>query len=263
MATKIPKIIHYCWLSGEQKPPIIAKCMETWQQVLPDYEFVCWDKQRFDVDSVPFVRDAVAAKKWAFAADYIRLYALYTQGGIYLDSDVMVYKSFNPFLNHSAFASIEFHPVEFYREIHKKGLYSDFYVGCNIDPAVMGAEKGNPFYKACLDHYQTLKFENTPKALESLIMPRVISRIAARNFGFKFCPAYQKLDGDFCIYPSDVFSGSLEDSEIRHSLHLGANTWGYKSEASGLKQRVRALAIRFLKKYFPKIFAYVKGKRVA
>ena len=166
-------------------------------------------------------------------------------------------------LNHSAFASIEFHPVEFYREIHKKGLYSDFYVGCNIDPAVMGAEKGNPFYKACLDHYQTLKFENTPKALESLIMPRVISRIAARNFGFKFCPAYQKLDGDFCIYPSDVFSGSLEDSEIRHSLHLGANTWGYKSEASGLKQRVRALAIRFLKKYFPKIFAYVKGKRVA
>ncbi|MDR3128763.1 MAG: hypothetical protein LBU03_00695 [Tannerellaceae bacterium] len=111
----IPKKIHWCWLSKDPLPPRVKKCLKSWKRVMPDYEIICWDKERFDIDSVQFVKDACAARKWAFAADYIRLYAVYTEGGIYLDSDVLVFRRFDCFLNHGAFSGIEFHPnTEFY-----------------------------------------------------------------------------------------------------------------------------------------------------
>ena len=82
----IPKIIHYCWLSGEPIPWQLQICMASWKKYLPEYEFVMWDTQRFDINSLLWTKQAFEAKKYAFAADYIRLYAVYTYGGIYLDS---------------------------------------------------------------------------------------------------------------------------------------------------------------------------------
>ena len=99
----IPKIIHYCWLSDEPFPKKIRKCMETWKNTHPDYEIVRWSTKNFDINSIPYVKEAFEARKWAFAADYIRMYALYTQGGIYLDSDVILLKRFDDFLNNSFF----------------------------------------------------------------------------------------------------------------------------------------------------------------
>lgn len=84
----IPKKIHFCWLSGDEFPPLIQYCIDTWEKVLPDYEIILWDTKRFDINSIAWVKEAFEAKKYAFAADYIRLYAVYTEGGIYLDSDV-------------------------------------------------------------------------------------------------------------------------------------------------------------------------------
>ena len=89
----IPKIIHYCWLSKDKKPDNVKKCIDSWHRYLPDYDFRLWDITSFDFDSIPFTKDALANKKWAFVSDYIRLYALYNFGGIYLDSDVQVWDS--------------------------------------------------------------------------------------------------------------------------------------------------------------------------
>ncbi|MEO6532845.1 MAG: glycosyltransferase, partial [Pseudolysinimonas sp.] len=105
----IPKKIHYCWLSGDPKPPEIQECIDSWQKVMPDYELICWDMDRFDVDSVPFVREAVSVRKWAFAADYIRLFAVQSEGGIYLDSDVLVKQRFDDYLAYDFFSSVEYH----------------------------------------------------------------------------------------------------------------------------------------------------------
>lgn len=93
----IPKIIHLCWLSGDPYPPKIQKCLESWKKFLPEYEVMLWDGNRFDLNSSSWVAQAFA-KKYAFAADYIRMYALYHYGGIYLDSDVEVLKSFDELL---------------------------------------------------------------------------------------------------------------------------------------------------------------------
>ena len=92
----IPKRIHLCWLSGDPYPAKIGKCLASWKKHLPDYEVVLWDTKRFDLESSPWVKQAFEAKKYAFAADYIRFYALYNYGGIYLDSDVEVLRSFDP-----------------------------------------------------------------------------------------------------------------------------------------------------------------------
>ena len=94
----IPKIIHYCWLSSAPIPKSLQICMNTWKKVLPDYEYMLWNFDRFPKTKSKWVSDAFDNKKYAFAADYIRLYALYNYGGIYLDSDVTVYKSFNELL---------------------------------------------------------------------------------------------------------------------------------------------------------------------
>ena len=93
----IPKVIHYCWLSNDPYPDKIRKCMDTWKKVLPDYQIKLWNTENFDMSKAPaYVREAFEQRKWAFASDYIRMYALYTEGGVYLDSDVKVLKSFEP-----------------------------------------------------------------------------------------------------------------------------------------------------------------------
>ena len=80
----IPKKIHYIWLSNDPLPKLPQICIDSWKRHCPDYEIVHWDmeKSRSVIDSVPFVREAVEQSKWAFASDYIRLYALYQEGGV-------------------------------------------------------------------------------------------------------------------------------------------------------------------------------------
>ena len=101
----IPKKIHYCWLSGEDIPFNTQLCLNTWKKIMPEYEIILWDKNRFDIKSVLYVEEACKKKKWAFASDYIRAYALYTEGGIYMDSDVFfVTKKFDQFLEYDFFS---------------------------------------------------------------------------------------------------------------------------------------------------------------
>ena len=82
--------------------------MATWRQVMPHYKIKLWNTSNFDIGSAPaYVQQACAQRKWAFAADYIRMWALYTEGGIYLDSDVRVLKPFDDMLGHNFFSSME------------------------------------------------------------------------------------------------------------------------------------------------------------
>ena len=87
------KKIHYCWFGGKKLPKDVKKCIATWKKMLPDYEIIEWNEEKFDVNSVPFVKQAYDNKKWAFVSDYVRTYALYEQGGLYLDTDVKILKN--------------------------------------------------------------------------------------------------------------------------------------------------------------------------
>lgn len=103
----IPKIIHYVWLGGGEKSEKIKRCIESWKKYLPDYEIKEWNESNFDLNLCDFTRQSYDKKMYAFTSDVIRLYALYTEGGIYMDTDVEVYKPLDEFLNDEAFTGFE------------------------------------------------------------------------------------------------------------------------------------------------------------
>ena len=103
----IPRKIHYCWFGRGPMPPMALKCIESWHHFMPDYEYKLWNEDNFDVNSIPYVKEAYEARKYAFVTDYVRLYALFTEGGIYMDTDVEVLKPYDDLLALSGFTGYE------------------------------------------------------------------------------------------------------------------------------------------------------------
>ena len=104
----IPKIIHYCWFGGNPIPEHLRQYMQTWSALMPEWEIREWNEQNYAIEKAPlYVRQAYAAKKFAFVSDYVRLLALEQFGGVYLDTDVEVVKSFEPLLKNKVFMGLE------------------------------------------------------------------------------------------------------------------------------------------------------------
>lgn len=228
---KIPRMIHWCWLSGEPVPALLGECMATWKRLLPDYTVKCWTQENFDIRSVRWVEEAVAEGKWAFAADYIRLYALYTEGGIYLDSDVEVLKPLDPLLRYDFFSCPEYNPVTYKRRdipVDKTGIPLDpeaFIEGYGIQAAIMGAAKGNSFVAECMEFYRERRFREADGRLRTdLIMPLVMAKIAERH-GFRYVDKVQRLRdsagkeiflGRKCLLPSFIHMLRLRSMAFHH-----------------------------------------------
>lgn len=118
----IPKVVHYCWFGRGPKNELATKCIESWKKFLPDYEIKEWNEDNFDVNLYPYAKEALENRKFAFVTDVVRLYALYTEGGVYMDTDVEVLKTYNPFLHHK--------------------MFSGFETNNNVPTGMMAAEKG-------------------------------------------------------------------------------------------------------------------------
>ena len=104
----IPKIIHYCWFGKGAMPELVERCIASWKTYMPNWEYRLWSEDNFDIASAPqYVQEAYAAKKYAFVSDYVRLWALEREGGVYFDTDVEVLRSFEPLLGDTAFIGLE------------------------------------------------------------------------------------------------------------------------------------------------------------
>lgn len=103
----IPKIIHYCWFGGGSLPQLAKDCIASWHRFMPDWEYRLWNEDSFDVGSHSYTKEAYEAGKYAFVSDYVRLFALKTYGGLYMDVDFEVFKPFDDLLCHPAFAGYE------------------------------------------------------------------------------------------------------------------------------------------------------------
>ena len=104
-------------------------------------------------------------------------------GGIYLDSDVNVFRKFDVFLHHAGFSSVEYIP----KHIPLRNEKNE-YCGYAILSAVIGADKGNGWIKKCLDHYRQ---EKEFKVLEGgkvdvEVIPDVLARYAHLYYGFQY-----------------------------------------------------------------------------
>ena len=216
----IPQTIHYCWFSGDEKPELVKRCIDSWHRFLPDYEIKCWDGNSFDFDSVDYVREAMEVKAYAHASDYVRLYALYTEGGIYLDSDVEVFRSFNELLDNRFFTGVEQFPIHYSR--HKVSRI------CNhIQAAIMGSEKGHPYIKDCLNMYNTLHFKKADSQYDYSEIPERITEIM-ESYGFKRENILQKLQEGITVYPNTLIANNVDKivPEGCYAFHWGVKSWG-------------------------------------
>lgn len=136
------KTIHYVWLGYGEKSQKLKDCIESWKKCMPDYEIKEWNESNFDINYCNFTKQSYEAKMYAFTSDVIRLYALYTEGGYYLDTDVFMYKSLEDFKNEEGFTGFE--DVKY------------------PATATMGAEKRNPVIKMMLDAYLIRDFYKYP-----------------------------------------------------------------------------------------------------
>lgn len=150
----IPRIIHYCWLSNEPIPDEMRRFLDQWKKLLPDYQFILWDFNRFPKESSAWVSEAFERKKYAFAADYIRLYALYHMGGIYLDLDVELLRPFDPLLNQKRILGFE----------QEK----------SIEGGILGAEPGAKWVWLCLQHYNQRRFVDSQGQCDTLPLPQIL-----------------------------------------------------------------------------------------
>jgi hypothetical protein len=228
----IPKIIHYCWLSGEPYPNDIQECIDSWHEFMPDYEFKLWDCNSFDVDSVTYVKQAVEAKKWAFASDYIRLWALYKYGGIYLDSDIKVLKSFDDLLNEKAFTAFE--------------------SGGRVAAWIFGGQCGEPIFKELLSHYDNRHFidesgkpDLTPNSIP-VTQTLIRHGLVAEN-------RTQMLDV-ITVFTEDYFSPfnpwtkRIRKTENTHAMHLFKGAWKGDKSDEEFMGRVEEFTAKFVEK---------------
>lgn len=103
----IPKVIHYCWFGRSEMPQSAKDCIASWHELMPDWEYKLWNEENFDVNQNSYTKEAYEAGKFAFVSDYVRLWSLERYGGLYLDTDVKVFKRFDDLMNNSAFAGFE------------------------------------------------------------------------------------------------------------------------------------------------------------
>lgn len=195
----IPKIIHYVWVGNNPKPKDIKKCMKTWKKHLKDYKIIEWNESNFDISSHPFVKKAYEAKKWAYVSDYIRMYAIYNYGGIYLDTDVLVLENFDKFLNNKVFVGFERENYPF--------------------TAVFGAEKKNKFIKKLLDYYDNLDAYNFDFENNNTIS---VSNILINEYGCSKENKEQLLKDGIKVYKDDVLCNPSKNST---TVHIFTGTW--------------------------------------
>ncbi|GGI46086.1 glycosyl transferase [Paenibacillus marchantiophytorum] len=181
----IPKIIHYCWFGKQEKPEIVKRCIASWYRYLPGYRFIEWNENNFDHTCNPYVKEAYEAGKYAFVSDYARVFALYHFGGIYLDTDVEVFKSFNDLLHHDSFWGFE---------------QENF-----IATSTIGAARENKLIQAFMDSYQTKSFLLADGTFNSLTNVAMITEIIG---GMGIIPngKYQEIKGLGTFYPQTYFS---------------------------------------------------------
>jgi mannosyltransferase OCH1-like enzyme len=185
--------------------------MDSWQMLIPDYTFICWSESNFDVNSSQFCKEAYQHKKWAFVADYVRLYVLDKYGGVYLDTDVMLLKLFDHLLE-------DFQLVLGTEDMG--GIITSF----------IASIPNHPFIRECLDFYNQRSFLISKKQIDTTPNNRFFKKTLTR-YGFNGKNERQMLRESIILYPDDVLhvkslvSGKFHLTENSYMIHYHTLTW--------------------------------------
>lgn len=192
---------------------------------MPDWQYMLWDAERIkDIDSV-WLKECLQEHKWAFAADYVRLYALSQYGGIYLDTDCLVYHSLETFLHHQAFIGREWY-------VHIDGGTTWHYLSSHC----FGAVSGHPFVLRCLEYYKGRHFVKSADGslpdnlrLDQTLLPLIQCQLAQQMYGYdpsSWRSGIQNLlfhDSELVVYSYPYFDPyDIQKHTIVRHLSLGS-----------------------------------------
>lgn len=207
-------------------PELAKMCIASWHKCMPDWEYKLWNEDNFDVTSVPYVKEAYEARKYAFVTDYVRLWALYNEGGVYMDTDVETLKSYDDLLHLTAFTGYE-------------GSKS-----CPPVTGTMASEAGGEWVKEQLDDYEGAHFLMSDGTLDMTSNTQRISKIMRDN-GFVQDGTY-RVYKDLHVFPCEYFcprltSGEVVISEKTYCDHHFMGSWNNK-KVKGIKGLILCLA---------------------
>lgn len=204
----IPKKIHYVWFGDKDFGEIEKKCMASWKRVLPDYEIVAWTNDCIKQFDNPYFQQAISKKQYAFASDYVRLWALYHEGGIYMDTDEEVIKPLDKFLHH------------------------DFFMGCQkcgtargLNPALVGAVPHSPIIKDLLAVYDDTPFINEDGSLNLRPNPSYFEEVLTEKYGLKetfIKSGHIEFAPHAVVYDYDHFG---TDNKNAYAVHRYSASW--------------------------------------
>lgn len=208
----IPKIIHYCWFGKKDKTDLAKKCIASWKEKLPDYQIIEWNEDNFDVKKLKFTREAYKIGKYAFVADVARLYALYNFGGIYLDTDVEVIKTFDDFLDKEGFIGYE----------DNRDLIC-------LQTAVIGSCIGNPLIEEFLDYYKDKSFILKNGEFDITTNVKILLEIL-KSKNIELNNKYINYNDILHIYPKDFFCPKDPEDNINLTentvcIHYYSGSW--------------------------------------
>lgn len=231
----IPKIIHYCWFGGNPLPQEFKDYIEGWKQMYPDFKIIQWDESNFDVDNAIFTKEAYSVKKYAFVADYVRMWALHQYGGLYMDTDIKVIKRINEdWLNNDRFlAAMEYHEdnariLNYKDRLTPEGYKKDpkdilKYI-C-LESSIFAAEANHPFINDCLSYYKDRHFVLSDGSYYDKIIVPVIMAIEADKYGLRYVNEFQELKEGMHIIPCEYFTNPHLQTPNTLVLHMAKNSW--------------------------------------
>lgn len=251
----IPKIIHYCWYGNGKKDALSERCIASWKKYCPDYQIMEWNEDNCDIDSTVWTKEAYENRKWAFVSDYFRLQAMYEYGGIYMDTDVELFKNLDSFLVNDAFV----------------GYADDTYIGSGM----FGCKKESEFCKQLLDYYQGRHFVNPDGSFYDTPNNQIYTTICMKKLGFKIGDDHIEC-GNTKVYPSDYLSpfkkrtigdpdmiysyANFDCTPNTHAIHYTVFSWGGVQRS--LVTRIKLMVNQAVRSILPRNM-YFKLKRNA
>lgn len=226
----IPKKIHYCWFGRGEMPKSAIKCINSWKKYCKDYELVLWNEENFDINSNQYVKEAYENRKFAFVTDYVRLYALYTQGGVYMDTDVEVIKSLDKYLENKAFSGFE----------------SDN----SVPTGIMASEMGLPIFKELLDYYTNKHFVDETGNMDLTTNVTTITNILKKHN--LECNNKHQVVADFTLYPNDYFCPIDVNTKVKTITENTATIHWFSGSWVPKKQKIKIKLYNFLEKIIGK-----------
>lgn len=240
----VPRVIHYCWFGGGDLPDSAYKTLESWKKYAPGFEIRCCDEGVFDVNSCEWTRQAYAAKKYAFVADYARFRMLYDYGGIYMDLGSELVKDITPLVESFS----PFSAIEESTKTANTGL-------------IAASSPRNPLIASVLERYESMSFHDDAEFLMGNTVNELFTT-ELEKFGFVRDNRLQEASG-WTLLPSCYFNpvygfGGYHINKKTYSIHRFSASW--REPKYRVKNRVESIVIPFVGRRIGQIMGRVIGE---